>query len=457
MKKALLVLGGITVLTAVLYFFPTLYDVAAKYVVFGTLKIVLGYIATGIKYTLIVAVVILFAIIIARHRVEIKLFIDGFRSGPVNNFLDPDPIIVLIVLWAVVFLLLPFDIAGPIALVVGAYIAIGYVKVPNDKRVVVDFFGHPYKGRESGARWKDPLFGAMAFFPTNIVEFELPTMAGVWTKQDTVSLSDGKKRTYGTVNLGVLASFLFEYPKGDDLIKVVKLLPKPGIMIKKNIRRLNIETGVETLEEVEIEKAADVLEEPILDQVRNVGNGRNYMELLQNRTQFARDIMVALTAPITPQNPDSLIRRLVDEAGLREPKISIKHIDAPKRIRDEVTAEEAARLRLAGTILDAEGKRVTEREEGIGKAEAKKAMLDAIRSEPENIRIQSLLTLIDMAQGPATTIFPISTNLTNELSNVLGRSPDVNMSQALNLLNPAQRAELMRWITSQLGPQGGAP
>lgn len=308
----------------------------------------------------------------------------------------------------------------------------GFTKVDTTERAVKIFIGYPYATAESGLRWIVPFLGSLDKRPTTIQELEFPHEAGIITRSGKARDADGKEitngRGYGSTTIGAKVSLLFQYPKGDALIKSV----------------INLPAGRDEL--------INLFEEPVLDQVRTVGGDEVWINLVQRRAHFAKQVLASIK-----KDEDGVLSKLLFESGLdNSVQIAIKHLVIPEELKKAVNAQETAEQERAGTVISADAERQKLELEGQGRAQAKKKLLDVIREHPENKQAQALLTLIEMAQGPATTIFPLSTDLTNVLGQTLGRgkSGDTNLDAALALLTASQRQEILKRVQDMLKPGG---
>lgn len=323
----------------------------------------------------------------------------------------------------------------PVAALLGIWWFLGLQVMSTDERGVKTLLGKEYATVESGLRWIPFLLGKILRYPTSIYPLDFPKPAGIVTRAGKARDADGNilsnGRDYGPVTLDATISMLFEFPKGDDLLRTAKLLPPP------------------TNKEAYI----DLFEEPVLDQVRTNGGDEVWINLVQRRAHFAKKVLDSLK-----NDPDGVVGKLLRESGLTSVKMAIKHLQFPEGFMQSISAQEKAELDRRGIEITARGERKKRVLEGEGAAIAKKNMLDVIRKHPENIQGQALLTLIEMAQGPATTIFPLSTDLTNVLGGILkrgGPSEGTDLSQSWNLLTNAQKNALLQKISEILSQKTG--
>lgn len=304
--------------------------------------------------------------------------------------------------------------AGMVFLLVAVWLVLGISIIKENERAVAVLLGAPYKALESGPRWIPLFIGKIVRYPSGKVPLEMPTFAGIVTKAGRYEGED-----FGPANVKAQVVVYFNYPIGDELLKAVKQLPPPE------------------------DKAAmiDLFEEPLLEVVRNEGGKQTWFQLSRERSRFSNLITEAINDGSTPSG----INRLVNETGLVDVEVSVKHLDVPESILLKLDDQEEARLERAGIKIRAEAERDRLKVVGEGIANAKKQLIDVLTEKPENVQAQALLTLIEMAQGPATTIFPISTNLTDVLSNITGRSmgSSEQIAQAFHALPKDVREKLI--------------
>jgi regulator of protease activity HflC (stomatin/prohibitin superfamily) len=152
------------------------------------------------------------------------------------------------------------------------------------------------------------------------------------------------------------------------------------------------------------------------------------------------------------------VSTLIAQSGLTNIQIAIKHLTLPDTILDALSSREKAELARQGTIIAAEAEAKATRTRGAATIAVKKGLLQVIRLHHGNLEAQALLTLIEMAQGPATTIFPLSTDLTNVLGRVLRRGePDKNneVNAVWELLTETQKQTLLERVSELLNQKTG--
>ena len=294
-------------------------------------------------------------------------------------------------------------IAIPFALLDLTWFILGLNQVGTKERWVIKMFQDPYKTLESGLCWLPFLFSSASKFPTEPTQLDFLEKVLIITKPGKVDGQD-----YGTMTLEGLISFMFRYPKGDNLLRAAKILPNP--------------TDKEAL--------INYFQEAVFGEVRTIGGDFVYVDLLRKRGEFEEQVTAAL------KEKDGVIKSLLDEAGIEGPLVLIKKVEPPAQILGALPSEEEARLKGRATRVTADAEADGERSLGKGRGDAKRSegggvrdaqemLYDMIRKHPENMKIRALYTLSEMAQGPATTIFPIPTNLMDDLKGVLGRSSPV--------------------------------
>lgn len=325
---------------------------------------------------------------------------------------------IILVLCAYVFL--PWGISAPICALIVAALVLGYGIVNTNERAVKRAFGYPYATCESGLRWRIPLLGCELWrYTTNEVELELKS-AGIFTLPGKAR---GDNKKHGPISMGVETSFYFEWPEGDELIKSARILPNP-----ENHDAL-----------------LDLFDEAVRDKVRNIGGKEVWTDITRDREKFSNDILVGLLSP------NSAVGILINKSGIKNHRLAIKHLEIPPDVLVALTAEERALLEREGELIHADTDKLTTIKRGQGLAEAKRILLTEIGRTPENLHAQALLSLIEMAQGPATTVF-LPTSLLDILGDVLGKkSGDINVESMWNALAPAQKAKLLELVS----PRGG--
>ena len=319
-----------------------------------------------------------------------------------------------------------FEIVLPLLTIIGVWFVLGLQVVRENERGLKVFLGRPYQTVESGLRWVPFILGKMLHYPTGVVELNFDKPAGIITKRGKI---EGESREFGPANIGANVSFRFRWPA--DLTKAVKLLPPPE----------------------DHAAITSLFEEVVLDDVRNVGGKRIWVELARNRKDFAAAINDSLKETVDA-NGRQISGNIILDSEIQQPTVAIDHLEVPPELLASLTAEEIAQLERSATVIRAEGEKRKRQLEGEGLADAKSKLLDAIRAQPDNLRIQSLLTLEQMAQGSATTIFPIPTDIMNTLSGIFGKEKGLSPEDMMRMLTPKQRADLLNLLTEALKPQG---
>lgn len=335
-----------------------------------------------------------------------------------------------------VTLMMPSSIAQPVIFLLSIWLITGFTVVRENERAVKILLGWPYAIAESGLTWVPYFSHNIRRYETGVVELDGFKRAGIITKKGRVA---GEDRVYGPANIGADISFRFRWPQADaDLIQCVKMLPDP-----KDKPALT-----------------DIFEEQVLDDVRNVGGRKVWVELARDRKVFAQDVSNSLREKATDATGNPTEGNLIVDSRIVEPTVAIAHLDIPENLIAALTVEEEASLRKTGVIISAEAEGEKRRIEGAGTANARRLLLDAIGNDPMDIRKQALLSLEAMAQGTATTIFPIPTDIMQALSGVLsdenvrGASPAALMKM-FRLLPKHQKEKILAWVQEELKPKGG--
>lgn len=330
-----------------------------------------------------------------------------------------------------ILFLLPF-VGMPLSLVVLIWFFSGFRRIGTKERWVITMFEDPYLTAESGLRWLPFLISTAKVFPTGPTQLDFPDKVLVITKPGKV---DGE--LYGTMTLEGTISFMFRYPTGDALLKAAKILPDPK----------------------DQDAFIDYFQEPVFEEVRTIGGDFVYVDLLRRKGDFAEQVTASLTAK------EGVIKTLMDEAGIIGAQVLIKKMDPPPQIMASLPAEENARLTGRALRVTAEAEADRERSLGKGRGDAKRSegegvrdaqtmLYDMIRAHPENMKIRALYTLSEMAQGAATTIFPIPTDLMGDLKQVLGKSsPISDVEKIWNTLPQSLKDTLMKQVLETLKPE----
>jgi len=255
--------------------------------------------------------------------------------------------------------------------------------IRETSRAVVVRMGNPIGVKQSGLRHIWWPFEWLSYFPTTIQELNfrpagIITIAGKYNKAN-----------YGQALVIVQVAMYFRWPAtNEDLIRSLRAL------------------GTTDLVEI-----ADRFEESVLDTVRTVGGGKTWGYIAQERQEYAKAIKDSLSDE--PEDPIKI-------ASLPDIRIAIKHAELPKELMDSLTKPEIARLEKLAEITKKEGEKQGIILLGEGNADARKKLFAAIGKEPEDIQKEILLRLSEMAQGPATTIFPISTKILDMFESAFG-------------------------------------
>lgn len=320
--------------------------------------------------------------------------------------------------------------------VVALWYVLGFEIIRENERAVMVLLGDPLYVVKSGLRWRAFLLGKFLRYPTGVIELNFKR-AGIITRKGTLPANaDGNQesRVFGSANVGADTSFRFRWPReSSDLINCVKLLPSPN----------------------DTPALISIFEEPVLDHVRNAGGKKIWVELARDRKGFAEEVrknFIEYVASAHDSDKTDTGNIIVD-SKIEDPIVAIAHLEIPPELLNSLTAEEIAQQEKSASIIRAEGEKQKVILEGEGKAKAREIFIQAIGNQPEGIRIQSLLTLEAMAQGNATTIFPIPTNLMDQLSDVFGKSKGLDPKQLLNALDQKQKQELLQMLTQALAPE----
>jgi len=320
-------------------------------------------------------------------------------------------------------------------LVVVIWYVLGFQIIRENERGVRVILGDPQSVVNSGLRWVPFLFGKFLRYPTGIVELNFKRAGIISRKGKLPPDPEGHQedRVFGTANIGVDTSFRFRWPHLDkDLLTCVKLLPNPQ----------------------DIAELTSIFEEPILDHVRNAGGKKIWVELARDRRGFAEEVRKSFLEHIESAHDadTSNTGNIITDSHIEDPVVAIAHMDVPQALLDSLTAEEIAQQEKSAVIIKAEAEKQKLVLEGQGKANARKTFIDAVGTHSQGMQVQSLLTLEAMAQGQATTIFPIPTDLMNQLSSVFGKPIGLDPKDLMQMLSPTQKQELAKLLAEALNP-----
>lgn len=192
-----------------------------------------------------------------------------------------------------------------------------------------------------------------------------------------------------------------------------------------------------------------LVEPEIDDATRRAAAPKTWYEIYYDRGGMEQRIEEILSAP------DSTLAR----AGIRDSasiKISLPQVDLPDALRDTINEEQAALFKAEATKRAAEAERYKREQEGTGLAEARKKLFEAIRGASrvegdQNRLAEALVTLREMAQGQASTIFvPEAVTLT--LGQAFGESRPQQVLQMLFAgLTGEQKENLLKEALREIG------
>lgn len=353
------------------------------------------------------------------------------RTAWVMLFMGLIPVIPTVWLTA----LYGWDMPLPLGLfiILLAWYFVSFNIVDQNENGIAIIAGSPLYQTDSGLTWVPAFIGRVYRFPKQLVELELPTPAGIVTK---AGVPNGETDKVERTTVSTTVSFRFFYPDTTSaLIRAAATLPDP-----RNLPAL-----------------ITLFEEEVLNLVRTAGGELTWVDLATKRHEFSADVNRRMQDIITNN-----ANHLLTTSGIRNPSIAIKHLEFPPELKDALSKPEIARLLKIATITNAEGEKAATKLRGEGVADARRSLYDAIGTDTLK---EALFTLREMAQGPATTIFPIPTNLLDALSGILN-SPRPNANQGIPIaeiigavqglrMPDAQKQLLMTQILRLLQPQQG--
>ena len=164
----------------------------------------------------------------------------------------------------------------------------------------------------------------------------------------------------------------------------------------------------------------NILEEPVQSALRAQGEHLCWLEMFIKRDDASKETLKELLK--NPNGPLSL-------SNLKNPFFSIKHIEVEKKLLDSINEPEVQRMLMEASKSEAERARIMLAGKGRGEAEAREAIFKVAEKYPD---LERMLTMREMAQGPATTIF-LPREILTALESYTGK-PMGNNEEVVNLL-----------------------
>lgn len=197
-----------------------------------------------------------------------------------------------------------------------------------------------------------------------------------------------------------------------------------GVDIVMNFQFFNDSTIEKTInflgDPPNIDNLVNILEEPVQTALRAQGEHLCWLEMFIKRGDASEETRKELLK--NPNGPLCL-------ANLKNVSFSIKHIEVEKKLLESINEPEVQRMLMEASKSEAERARIMLAGKGKGDAEAREAIFKVAEKYPE---MERLLTMREMAQGPATTIF-IPREILTALESYTGK-PMGNNEEVVNLL-----------------------
>ncbi len=306
-----------------------------------------------------------------------------------------------------------FFILGLIAV----WVACCFRIIRESENAVVVRLGRPIRVVKSGVCFILWPIDSLRRFTTTLIELNFGN-AGVITKEKTY---DGKK--YGEANIGVEPTLYFRWAENEDLLETVRIIDDP----------------------TDISALTSLFEESVLDAFRTRGGDKAWREIVQDRKNFATEVL----SDLLDEPADPLVQANIPRASMR---LAIKHMKLPEKLQEAITKPEIARMEKEATITVAEGKRdgIILEEQGI--AQARRILFDAIGIKPEDMQKEILLTLRKMAEGTSNTIlFPMPGEIASTLEKIFGKSGGgkVDFKKFVSDLSTGERKTLGKILGSE--------
>lgn len=212
-----------------------------------------------------------------------------------------------------------------------------------------------------------------------------------------------------------------------------------------------------------------ILTPEVDDATKTAAANRTWYDIYFDRGGMESDIEQYLLGTTPPQAGRPVRVSALVRAGLRDSariSISLPKVDLPETLKTAINEEQTALFRgeatrraaeaeADATKRRAEAERFKREQEGIGLAEARKKLYDAIRgaSLPEgeqNRLAEALVTLREMAQGQASTIF-VPEVVTTTLGQAFGEMrPQRILENLFAGLTPQQKERLLTEALQEL-------
>ena len=275
-------------------------------------------------------------------------------------------------------------------------------------------------------------------FPTEEQEIDIPSQEVITAKRimevDTI-VTDKKTGTssikkvlkeYSEAIITIDGTFLYFWPDtAKGLVDAYKKAPNPN-----NEQRL-----------------FKFFTNPIAAILRRVSGRYSWLEVREGTPEY----LDKLHKEITKEKMSPIIKAGIDEFRVYNTKVKL-----PEDLEKSITGPQVAALDKQSAITTAEAERIKLEEEGKGKAAARKAIFQAVEESEQGATLEALLTLREMAQGQASTIFyELPVEITGQIGKALkGKETADELLQAYKLLSPGTQ-KLVKEFIDKKGSSGG--
>lgn len=234
---------------------------------------------------------------------------------------------------------------------------------------VKEILGIPYAGISSGIHFIFFPIEYITPYPTQEQRLPIPEQ-----KVTAATTSDNK-----SVELNIDATLYFYWPDDDDLVIVYQMVPMP----------------------FNLDQLKNFFSHAIINGIRMAASKtKTWQECMQDRF---RDTVIELLE----NDP------IDDAAKIFKFRLALTKVDPPLALKNALAQVHVARSQKEAAITEAEGQRKAIALKGMGEAEARTAIFNAIRQNPENVQLEAFKTLREMAKEPSKMFFQIPDMLTN--------------------------------------------
>lgn len=257
-----------------------------------------------------------------------------------------------------------------------------------------------------GLYWRWFLFQWFYLFPTEQVIIDIPEQE-VLTERKTIN-----EEPYSAANVWVDAAFYFFWPDtAEGLCDAYKKAPNPHNM----------------------DKLYNFFTPSLATLVRRVAGRFSWIEVQKGGEEYVN----ALHQEIEDNKNGPVVKSGIDDFSVENKKVKL-----PPELEEKLSAEQQSIFNLRAGIKDAELEKIKLIEAGKGNAEARKLILEAMEKSPE---MAKLLTLQEMAQGEASTIFfELPTGLKDAMTGTTSGEIPEELKALWQTIPKAQRSKFLQ-------------